>query len=123
MTGTLQLVHSNLGYAVFLLVLVAAVVAFRQAPGSAPVSSLSRVTMIVLDIHVAIGIVFYVSGSWWNAAFLKSVAHPVLALAALGVGHAAIARGRAEGGSARTVATGLLGALLLVTAAIGVVSI
>jgi hypothetical protein len=123
MSDTLQVVHSNLGYGVFLLVLVAASAAFRRAPGAEPVSGLSRVTMIVLDIHVAIGIVFYVTGGWWSAALLKSVAHPVLALAALGVGHVAIARGRAEGGSARSVAKGLLGALLLVTAAIGVVSV
>ena len=123
MSDSLQLIHSNLGYGVFLLALVAASAAFRRAPDAVPVSGLSRVTMIVLDIHVAIGIVFYVSGGWWNAAFLKSVAHPVLALAALGVGHAALARGRREGGSARTVATGLLGAVLLITAAIGVVSV
>jgi heme A synthase len=123
MSLTLQLVHRNLGYAVFLLVLVAVFVAFRQAVDAPAVSGLSRVTMIVLDVHVAIGIALYLTGAWWGASFLTSVAHPLLAVGALGVGHAAIARGRREGGTPRTVATGLFLALLLVTAAIFVVSI
>jgi heme A synthase len=123
MTGTLQTVHSNLGYLVFFVVLVAAILAARQSADRPAVSRLSLLTMILLDIHVTIGIVLYVAGGWWDAPLLKSVAHPLLALAALGVGHAALARARRQGGSARGVAKGLAGALLLVAAAIAVVSV
>jgi len=123
MTELLQSVHSNLGYAVFVLLLVAVLAAVRRPSDLPAVSGLSRTTMIVLDIHVTIGIVFYIAGAWWGASILKSVAHPVLALAALGVGHAALARARRDGGTGRDVAKGLGAALLLVTAAIAVVSV
>jgi uncharacterized membrane protein YiaA len=123
MTGTLQTVHSNLGYLVFLVLLVAALLASRQSADRPAVSRFSMLTMILLDIHVTIGIVLYIAVGSWNATLLQSVAHPLLALAALGVGHAALARARREGGSARGVARGLGASLLLVAAAILVVSL
>jgi alkylation response protein AidB-like acyl-CoA dehydrogenase len=122
MTGTLQAVHTNLGYLVVLVVLVAAAAAFR-APEQPPVTRLSSLTMVLLDVHVTIGIVLYVAGAYWEASDrLLAYAHPLLAVAALGVGHAGLARAR-RAGSSRVAATGLMGAFGLVVAAVAVASV
>jgi len=122
MADVLQEIHRNLGYFVFLVLLVATVLAFRSGSTEAPVSRLTRLTMILLDVHVTIGIVFYLVGQWWGASFLVAIVHPVLALAALAAGHIGIGRARRES-NPRLAAAGLTAALVLVTAAIGVASI
>lgn len=121
MNDTLQLIHTNLGYLVFAVVLVATLLAFRTGTADAPVSRLSSLTMVLLDIHVTVGILLYVVGDWWGADLLIAVVHPVLALAALAVGHIGLGRARRER-NPRLAATGLAAALVLVTAAIGVAS-
>lgn len=121
MNDVLQLIHTNLGYLVFAVVLVATVLAFRGGTVEAPVSRFTSLTMVLLDIHVTIGVVLYVVGDWWGADLLVAVVHPVLALGALAVGHIGLGRARRER-NPRHAATGLLGALVLVTAAIGVAS-
>jgi len=123
MADMLQAVHGNVGYVVYVVLLVAVVLAYRQPDASASVSRVSSLTMVLLDIHVTLGIVLYVVGASWGSTFLTAVVHPVLAIAALGVGHAALARARRPGGSARVAANGLLIALLLITGAIGAVSV
>jgi heme A synthase len=122
MATILGTIHSNFGYLLFLVLIAAVVMAFRQDDAKPPVTRMSSVTMILLDVHVTIGLVFYVLGGWWTAALTKSVAHPALALGALAVGHIGLAKAR-RNGSSRDAAGGLLRALLLVTLAIGVVSI
>jgi hypothetical protein len=122
MVSTLGAIHSNLGYLVFLIVVVATIAAFLQGSDRPAVTRLSSLTMVLLDVHVTLGIVFYVAGGWWSATILKSVAHPVLALLALAFGHIGLAKARKAGGSSRDAAYGLLRALILVTLAIGVVS-
>ena len=122
MAGTLSLIHTNLGYLVFLLVLVATLLAFRTGSPEAPVSRLTSLTMVALDIHVTIGIFLYVLGEWWGANLLLSVLHPALAIAALAAGHIGIGRARRER-NPRIAAIGMAAALALVTAAIGVASI
>ncbi len=122
MGDVLQLIHTNAGYLVFVILLVATFLAFRTADGAPPVSRLTSVTMVLLDIHVTIGIILYVVGEWYGASFLVAVAHPVLALAALAAGHVGIGRARRES-NPRLAATGMAAALVLVTAAIGVVSV
>jgi hypothetical protein len=122
MTDTLGVIHTNLGYLVFLIVLVATIAAFLQGNSRPPVTRFSSLTMVLLDIHVTLGIVLYVAGGWWSATVLQSVAHPVLALVALAFGHIGLSKARKEGGSSRDAAHGLLRALILVTLAIGVVS-
>jgi hypothetical protein len=124
MVTTLQTLHSNLGYLVVVVVLVAGVLALRAVEGP-PVSRVSSLTMVLLDVHVTLGIVLYVAGSYWTRGTsdpLLAYAHPLLALAALGVGHAALARARREE-SARVAGRGLLIALGLVVAAVGVASV
>jgi len=122
MDDTLVFIHRNLGYVVFLVVLVATFLAFRNGTSEAPVSRLTSLTMVLLDIHVSVGIVLYVVGQWWGANLLIGVVHPVLALAALAAGHIGLGRARRES-NPRHAAVGLATALVLVTAAIGVVSV
>jgi hypothetical protein len=122
MGDALQLIHTNAGYLVYLVLLIATLLAFRTVEGAAPVSRFSVLTMVLLDIHVTVGIIFYLTGGWYSADFLISVAHPVLAIAALGAGHVGIGRARREN-NARLAAKGLAAALVLVTAAIGVASV
>ena len=122
MGDVLQLIHTNVGYLVFIILLVATFLAFRTADGAPPVSRLTSLTMVLLDIHVTVGIILYVVGEWYGASFLVAVAHPVLALAALAAGHVGIGRARRES-NPRLAATGMAAALVLVTAAIGVVSV
>jgi heme A synthase len=122
MSGTLGAIHTNVGYLVFLILVVATVAAFRQSDARPPVSRASSLTMVLLDVHVTLGIIYYVTGGWWSATVLKSIAHPVLALLALAFGHIGLSKARKEGGSKRDAAYGLLRALILVTLAIGVVS-
>ena len=122
MGDVLQLIHTNAGYLVFVILLVATFLSFRTADGAPPVSRLTSLTMVLLDIHVTVGIILYVVGEWYGASFLVAVAHPVLALAALAAGHVGIGRARRES-NPRLAATGMTAALVLVTAAIGVVSV
>jgi heme A synthase len=122
MSDALQLIHTNAGYLVYLVLLVATLLAFRTSEGASPVSRFSVITMVLLDIHVTVGIIFYLTGGWYSAGFLISVAHPVLAVAALGAGHVGIGRARRES-NPRHASKGLAAALILVTAAIGVVSV
>ena len=122
MTDTLSLIHTNLGYLVFLVVLVATLLAFRSGTSDAPVSRFTSLTMVLLDVHVTVGILLYVLGQWWGANLLLSVLHPALALAALAAGHIGIGRARRER-NPRLAAIGMAAALALVTAAIGVASV
>jgi len=122
MDGALQLIHTNAGYIIYVVLLVATFLAFRTSEGAPPVSRLSSLTMVVLDIHVTLGIVLYLVGGWYGADFLIAVAHPALAIAALGAGHVGLGRARREN-NPRIAAKGLAAALVLVTAAIGVVSV
>jgi hypothetical protein len=128
MYGTIRSIHNWLGYAVFLVVLVVTVLAWVDARrGSKPAISRASRTMILLDVHVTIGIVLYVLGEWWTQAAtpLVTYLHPALAIAALGVGHAAISRARRAPDAAaadRGIARGFLLVLVLITAAIGVAS-
>jgi heme A synthase len=122
MDDVLQLIHTNAGYIIYVVLLVATLLSFRVVEGGPPVSRLSSITMVLLDIHVTLGIVLYLVGGWYGADFLIAVAHPVLAIAALGAGHVGLGRARRES-NPRNAAKGLAAALVLVTAAIGVASV
>lgn len=126
MTAFLVFVHEWLGYAVSLLVLIVAFMAFGRAKDArefraGPFAG----AMILLDIQVTIGLVQYVVGGYWDARPEIAYIHPILAIAALGVGHAMLGRARKQQMAAdahRTVGRGLLIALALLFAAIGVAS-
>lgn len=126
MTATLQAVHPWLGYLVSVVVLGAAMIAFRSAKDASefrpgPYS----LAMVLLDIHVTLGIVLYAVGGYWEARPEIAYLHPILALAALGVGHALLARAKRTQMAVeahRTAGRGLLAALLLILISIGVAS-
>lgn len=127
MTEFLATVHPWLGYLASVVVLVAALVAFRRAKdavefNAGPFSG----AMVLLDIVVTIGIALYAIGRYWDADAVGvglAYVHPVLALLALAVGHALLGRARRHQMAVdahRTAGRGLMFALLLVLAAIGV---
>lgn len=128
MAGAIRSIHEWLGYAVFLLVVVTVVLAWRDGRrGAALAAGRASVTMILVDVHVTVGIVLYVLLRTWEQSANPLVAylHPLLAIAALGVGHAGLARARraSSGRAANAVIVRAFGlALVLIAGAIGVVS-
>lgn len=114
--------HSWWQYATLLAIVVSLVFAFRGAVMDSTAETVYRMTAIVVDIQVALGLVVWLSNSGWNMGLAQGWLHPILGVAALGVLHAFI--GRARKGPAetanRTVRTGLLIAIVLVVAAIGI---
>lgn len=126
MYGTLRTIHTGLGYLVFLAVLVGAIMAWNDGrKARKPALSRASGLMILIDVHVTVGIVLYVVGRGWEFAPLVAWLHPALALAALGVGHAGLARARRAKDAASAdagIARALIAVLVLVTAAIGVAS-
>lgn len=126
MTSMLQTIHPWLGYAVSLVVLVAAMQGFRRARDSREFSKAPyALAMVLLDVQVTLGIVLYALGSYWEARAEIAYLHPALSIAALAVGHALIGRAaklQMAYDAHRTAGRGLLLALLLVLASIGVAS-
>lgn len=126
MTATLAAVHTWFGYLVSVVVLGTALIAFRSAKDASefrpgPYS----LAMVLLDILVTLGLVLYIVGGYWDARPEIAYLHPALALAALGVGHALLARAKRTQMAVeahRTAGRGLIGALVFILAAIGVAS-
>lgn len=109
-------------YVVLLAVIVSLVFAFRSAMMDSTAETVYRVTTVIVDIQVALGIVIWLANSGWNLGFMQGWLHPILALAALGVLHAFV--GRARKGHPEvansTVRTGLIIAIVLVVAVIAI---
>lgn len=122
MTEFFVTAHAWWQYAVLLAVVVSLVFAFRGSTMDSTAETVYRVTTVVVDVQVALGIVIWLANSGWNMGFVQGWIHPLLGLAALGVLHAFV--GRARKGhpevANRTVRTGLIIAIVLVVAAIGV---
>lgn len=122
----LTTVHQLLGYLVALTVLAFAVVGFADRRDSAGGEKLFAVPAIAIDVQVLGGLLMYWLGGYWqHPSWAVRLLHPLLALSALAVAHVMLARARRHASAVsgrRTAATGLLVALVLVAAAIGVVS-
>lgn len=114
--------HAWWQYVALLAVIVSLVFAFRGGMMDSTSEMVYRITAIVVDIQVALGLVVWLSNSGWSLGFAQGWLHPIVGLAALGVLHAFI--GRARKGhpevANRTVRTGLLITIVLVVAAIGI---
>lgn len=114
--------HRGLGYLVAVLLLVSALMAFGRAKDAREFSKGPySAAMVALDIQVLLGLVLYGVESYWEADALIAYVHPVLALLALGVGHALVGRAgrhRQVVDAHRTAGRGLLIALVLVLAGI-----
>lgn len=122
MTEFFVAAHDWWQYAVLVAVVVSLILAFRGSAMDATSETVYRVTAVVVDIQVALGIVIWLADSGWAQGLMQGWLHPILGLAALGVLHAFI--GRARKGppevANRTVRTGLIIAIVLVVAAIGI---
>lgn len=109
-------------YVVLLAVVVSLFFAFRSAMMDSTAETVYRVTAVTVDVQVALGLVIWLANSGWSLDFMQGWLHPILGLAALGVLHAFV--GRARKGhpevANRTVRTGLIIAIVLVVAAIGI---
>lgn len=119
-------VHQYVGYAVSVLVLLAALAAFKRAKDGREFDATPyRIVYGILTLQVVVGIAVYGMGRAWDATELLAYVHPALAIAALGVGQVLLGRARRTQMAAdahRTAGRGLLLTLLLVLAAIGVAS-
>ena len=126
MTSMLQTIHPWLGYAVSLVVLVSAYLAFTRARDSREFNrGPYAAAMVALDVQVTLGIVLYALGSYGEARAEIAYLHPARSIAALAVGHALLGRAakmQMAYDAHRTAGRGLLLALLLVLASIGVAS-
>ena len=122
MTEFLVNAHIWWQYVVLAAVIASLVFAFRSAMMDSTAETVYRVTAVTVDVQVALGIVIWLANSGWSLGFMQGWLHPVLGLAALGVLHAFV--GRARKGhpemANRTVRTGLIIAIVLVVAAIGI---
>lgn len=114
--------HRGLGYLVAVVLLASAVMAFGRARDArefrrGPYAG----AMIALDVQVLLGLVLYGTQEYWEADALIAYVHPVLGLAALGIGHALVSRARKQQqviDAHRTAGRGLVIALGLVVVGI-----
>ena len=122
MTDFLINAHSGWQYVALVALLVSLYLAFRTREMSSTAETTYRVTAVVIDVQVLLGIVVWIATSAWGQEFLQAWVHPIAGLAALGVLHAFIGRARkADRETANvTVRNGLILALALVVAAIGI---
>lgn len=126
MEDVLFQVHRALGYGISVLVLIAAFVAFGRAKnGQEFTAGLYRGVYGLLALHVLLGIVLYAVLGSWDTEALVAYVHPVLGVIALGAGQALLGRARRMQMAAdahRAAGRALVVTLVLVLAAIGVVS-
>lgn len=126
MSAFLLAIHPWLGYAIFAAMLVVSFLAFSRAKDAREFRPQPAVAVLVLlDIHVLLGIMLYATSGYWESRPEVAYLHPLFAIAALGVGHAAMKRARNEQMAVtanRIAGRGLLIALVLLTLAIGVAS-
>lgn len=119
--------HRGVGYLVAVVLLVSAFLAFGRARDAREYTKGPYAgAMVLVDIQVLLGLVFYGLEGYWEADPLIAYVHPALALAALGVGHALIGRaGRQQQvvDAHRTAGRGLVAALVLAAAAVAVATI
>ncbi len=125
MTDFLINAHSGWQYVALVALLVSLFHAFRGEEMTTSGEATYRITTVVVDIQVALGIAVWTATSAWSGDFIQAWVHPVAGLAALGVLHASIGRARtAERGIANRIArNGLLLALALVVVAIGIAEV
>lgn len=126
MSAFLGFVHEWLGYLVSIVLLVTIFVAYRRAREMREFRPQAFVFVaIALDVQVLLGILRYALDGFWSDRAEIAYIHPVLALAALAVAHVFLRRARSAKMAVdanRLAGRGMLIALLLVIAAIGVAS-
>jgi uncharacterized membrane protein len=113
--------HQYWQYVALLAVVVSLIFSF-QPRMTETAERTYRLTAVAVDIQVALGIVLWLAASGWSLGFLQGWLHPIIGLAALGVLHAFVGRARKAHPEVaqRTFRTGIIIALVLVVAAIGI---
>lgn len=121
MTHALVELHDVMRWLVLLALLVAGVRSLikwnQNAAWVKTDQRLPLIATILLDLQVLLGIIIWVvEGRWQGGRFFTTYLHPVIMLVALGFAHMMMSRSRKLRGGARhrTVALGLLGALVIV---------
>jgi len=122
---TLVTVHSLLRWLVLLALIGGFVVAVgaSRRPGEAFANPVYSGVAMVLDLQVTIGLILWLFNNGWDQNAFMAYFHPVAMLAALGVTHMAIVRGRGvarndHAGANRVVAIGLAIAFVLIVSAV-----
>lgn len=113
--------HSGLRWLVLLALVATAVVGFMRArAAAAPDDKWLSWVAILFDIQVTVGIILYLANAGWDQGGFIAVFHPIAMIAALGVFHAGLGRGRkaGDGSGWRTIAVMTLVSLVVVFAAI-----
>lgn len=113
--------HSIWQYVALVAVVVALVFSF-QTQMTPTAERVYRLTAVAVDIQVALGIVLWLASSGWGLGLMQGWIHPLVGLAALGVLHAYVSRARSAGpeGGNKVFRTGIILAVVLVVAAIGI---
>lgn len=122
MTDFFLTAHSVWQYVVLAAVVVSLYFAFANTTMDPTAERMYRITTVVVDIQVALGLVLWIVDSGWSLGFLQGWLHPIIGLSAVGVLHAFVSRAR-EGqpeAANRTMRLGLVGVIVLVVAAIAI---
>ena len=125
MTDFLINAHSGWQYVVLVALLVSLFFAFRRQEMTSMAENTYRITAVLVDIQVALGLAVWIVTSAWSGDFVQAWVHPIAGLAAIGVLHAFIGKARKDesGNANRIVRNGLIIALALVVAAIGIAEV
>lgn len=113
--------HSIWQYVALVAVVVALVFTFRGPAMDRTAESIYRITAAVVGIQVLLGVIVWITHSGWSLGFLQGWIHPIVGIGAVAILNAFIGRARREAeNSNRTVRVGVLIAIVLVVAAIGI---
>lgn len=124
----LATIHQFVGYAIVLVVLIIAGMAFGRAKDAREFSPGPYVAAaVLLDIQVLAGLILYGMDQYWDhPSALVRYLHPSLALLALITAHVGLKRARGQRMAVdahRGAGRALVLALVLIVAAIGAVSV
>ena len=114
--------HAWWQYVVLLAIVVSLVYAFRSSMMDSTSETVYRVTAVLVDIQVALGIIVWAAESGWSLGFLQGWLHPILGLAAAGALHGSVSAARKAHPEVanRNIRRGLVVVVVLVVAAIGI---
>ncbi|HEU4895015.1 MAG TPA: hypothetical protein VFT85_04180 [Acidimicrobiia bacterium] len=114
--------HAWWQYVVLLAIVVSLVYAFRSPMMDPTAETVYRVTAVLVDIQVTLGIIVWLSESGWSLGFMQGWLHPILGVAAAGALHGSVSAARKAHPEVanRNIRRGLIVVVVLVVAAIGI---
>lgn len=113
--------HSIWQYAVLVVVIASLIFSF-QSVMTPTAERFYRLTGVIVGIQVLLGLILWFLSSGWSLGFIQGWLHPLIGIAAVGVINAFTARARQAGPETgnRVFRTGIVVAVVLVVAAIGI---